>query len=68
MNHETTNPFDDETQAFHVLVNAHDQYSLWPAFAALPAGWRSVLGPEPRKVCVDFVDAHWIDIRPLHAR
>ncbi len=41
----STNPFDDENGQFHVLVNDEDQHSLWPAFAEVPAGWRSVFGP-----------------------
>ena len=40
----STNPFDDETATFVVLVNDEDQHSLWPAFADLPAGWRQVYG------------------------
>lgn len=64
MNHEIGNPFDDDSLDFLVLVNAQRQYSLWPAFAAVPAGWDIVRGPEPRAACVAFIEAHWADIRP----
>ena len=33
----STNPFDDETGTFLVVVNDEDQHSLWPTFADVPA-------------------------------
>ena len=32
--------FDCEDATFKVLVNAQEQYSLWPDYKAVPAGWR----------------------------
>jgi uncharacterized protein YbdZ (MbtH family) len=58
------NPFENETGAFLVLVNAQGQYSLWPAFRAVPPGW-DIIGPNGnRQVCLDWIDAHWTDMRP----
>lgn len=68
MNTEQQNPFDDDRFSFLVLVNDHDQHSLWPAFAATPAGWRVVLGPDSRTTCLDYLDKHWTDIRPRGLR
>ena len=34
----STNPFDDPEGSFYALVNDEGQYSLWPAFAEVPAG------------------------------
>lgn len=59
-----TNPFDDEDGTFLVLRNDEDQYSLWPQFAAVPAGWRTVLGPDRRQPCLDHVEENWTDMRP----
>jgi MbtH protein len=59
-----TNPFDDETGSFRVLVNDEGQYSLWPEFLAIPSGWQSVYGPESRKLCLDYVNESWTDMRP----
>jgi MbtH protein len=59
-----SNPFDDDTAAFLVLVNDENQHSLWPAAIEVPAGWTVTLGPEPRQVCLDHVDRHWTDLRP----
>lgn len=59
-----TNPFEDDAGVFLVLVNPEGQHSLWPTFAAVPVGWERVFGPGPRKECVEYVDAHWTDMRP----
>ncbi len=57
---------DGETAV--VLVNAEDQYSLWPAGKPIPDGWVTVSGPAPRAECLAFVETHWIDLRPLTLR
>ena len=59
-----TNPFDDETAQFYVLVNAERQHSLWPVFAAVPDGWTVAAGPDKRQVCLDYIDENWTDMRP----
>jgi MbtH protein len=59
-----TNPFDDEDGVFHVLVNDERQYSLWPVFAEVPAGWDVVLADRPRQECLDFIERTWTDMRP----
>jgi MbtH protein len=64
MSEEQKNPFDDESLEFFILINATQQYSLWPAFVAVPDGWKKVIGPESRSACIDYVDKHWKDIRP----
>ncbi|HEX5740311.1 MAG TPA: MbtH family protein [Pilimelia sp.] len=62
------NPFDDAEGTFLVLVNDEDQHSLWPAFAPVPEGWRQVCGPDSRQACLDYVEEHWTDLRPLSLR
>jgi uncharacterized protein YbdZ (MbtH family) len=64
----STNPFDDETGTFVVLVNDEDQHSLWPTFADLPAGWRKVFGAAGRAECLAYVEDHWSDLRPKSLR
>ncbi|MFF7793122.1 MbtH family NRPS accessory protein [Streptomyces sp. NPDC007991] len=60
-----TNPFDDEDGRFLVLVNEEGQHSLWPSFVAVPEGWTRVFGEETRQACLDYVEQHWTDLRPL---
>src|SRR5438067_10138157 len=64
MQHPNTNPFEDESAAYRVLINAERQYSLWPDLAAIPAGWESVLGAGSRAECLNFITANWTDLRP----
>jgi uncharacterized protein YbdZ (MbtH family) len=64
----STNPFDDETGTFLVVVNDEDQHSLWPTFADVPAGWRKVFGETSRAECMAYVEEHWTDIRPKSLR
>lgn len=59
-----TNPFDDENGSYFALVNKEGQYSLWPAFAAIPKGWVAAFGSAKRLECLRFVEEHWIDMRP----
>ncbi len=60
----STNPFDDESGVFIVLVNDENQYSLWPEFLETPAGWRTVAGPGPRAECLGWIEQNWTDMRP----
>ncbi|WP_250461336.1 MbtH family protein [Microbulbifer litoralis] len=60
-----TNPFDSDEHPFRVLLNGAGQYSLWPDFAAVPAGWQAVHGPAARAECLDYVERHWQSINPF---
>lgn len=58
------NPFEQADGSFLVLRNDEGQYSLWPAFAAVPEGWSRVLGPVSREESIEYINLHWIDMRP----
>nr|ACY06300.1 putative MbtH family protein [Streptomyces flaveolus] len=59
-----SNPFDKEDGSFFVVVNMEGQHSLWPAFAEIPAGWSIVHGETDKAACLEYVAAHWTDMRP----
>lgn len=59
-----TNPFENEDGAYLVLVNAENQHSLWPARIDVPEGWTVAHGQDTRRACLDYVEAHWTDLRP----
>jgi MbtH protein len=59
-----SNPFDDKNANFLVLVNQEGQYSLWPSFIAVPAGWEIALAATDREACSAYIEAHWRDMRP----
>ncbi|MFT0182926.1 MbtH family protein [Pseudomonas benzopyrenica] len=60
--------FDQEDATFKVLVNHEDQYSLWPDYKAVPAGWRETGTQGSKQECLDYVERTWTDMRPLSLR
>lgn len=60
----STNPFENPDGTYLALMNDEGQYSLWPEFAEVPAGWRIAHGPDTRQNCLDHIDAQWTDMRP----
>ncbi|MGI5348063.1 MbtH family protein [Streptomyces sp. CA-250714] len=60
----STNPFDDETARFLVLVNDENQHSLWPASVQVPEGWTVAHPEDTRQACLDYVERSWTDMRP----
>ncbi|WP_175408073.1 MbtH family protein [Streptomyces sp. TRM64462] len=63
-----SNPFDDQDGFFLVLVNSEGQYSIWPAFVAVPDGWTVAMEAGTRDAAVAFVESNWTDLRPLSLR
>jgi MbtH protein len=59
-----TNPFEDETVDYLVLINHENQHSLWPAWREIPAGWNAVGPKGKRKECLDWIETNWTDMRP----
>ena len=55
----TSNPFEGTAGPFHIVCNGDGQHSLWPAFAAIPVGWRPVFGPGSREACRAYVEREW---------
>lgn len=63
-----TNPFDSDDGTFLVLINDEMQYSLWPSFVEVPAGWTTVFGEDTKAACLEYVETHWTDMRPASVR
>ncbi|MEV0174683.1 MbtH family protein [Streptomyces sp. NPDC050803] len=59
-----SNPFEDADGKYVVLVNDEGQYSLWPSFVEVPAGWNVVVPETDRQTCVDYINENWTDMRP----
>jgi uncharacterized protein YbdZ (MbtH family) len=58
------NPFESDEIDYRILVNVEGQHSLWPDFREVPNGWLAV-GPRGRRQdCLEWVEKHWIDMRP----
>jgi MbtH protein len=53
---------------YRVVVNAEEQYSIWPAGRDLPAGWDAEGTEGPREQCLAHIGEIWTDMRPLSLR
>jgi len=62
------NPFEGAAGQYCVLVNDEGQYSLWPDFRDPPQGWTAVGPTGERQLCLDWIEAHWTDMRPRSLR
>lgn len=58
------NPFDNPDGRFFVLMNEEGQHCLWPSFAEVPSGWKTVHGEADRESCLRHIEEHWTDMRP----
>ncbi|WP_425875474.1 MbtH family protein [Streptomyces sp. DT193] len=58
----------DRLERHVVVINEEEQYSIWPEGKTVPAGWRAVLEPAPKEQCLEYIEAHWTDMRPLSLR
>ncbi|SFX01488.1 MbtH protein [Thermoactinomyces sp. DSM 45891] len=58
------NPFDDQTGTYFVLLNEEGQYSLWPSWIDVPAGWQVVYGKDQKESCLAYINAEWKNLIP----
>ncbi|WP_394833992.1 MbtH family NRPS accessory protein [Pendulispora rubella] len=58
---------DDDT-TFDVVINDEEQYSIWPSYKAIPAGWKAVGKQGKKAECLAYIDVTWTDMRPLSLR
>lgn len=60
--------FDRDDTTFHVVMNDEDQYSIWPDFKPVPAGWRLAGFHGGRAACLAHIETVWTDMRPASLR
>ncbi|HVW29991.1 MAG TPA: MbtH family NRPS accessory protein [Polyangiaceae bacterium] len=58
----------DEDTTFDVVINHEEQYSIWPSYKEVPAGWRTVGKQGKKPECLAYIDQVWTDMRPLSLR
>lgn len=68
MRHDLVDNITIDGDVFLVLLNDAEQYSLWPAGKAIPAGWRAVGEPASKDACLAYIEANWTDMRPKSLR
>ena len=59
---------DEDTTIYRVVVNHEEQYSIWPEWKDMPAGWRAVGTTGRKEECLAYIKEHWTDMRPLSLR
>jgi MbtH protein len=59
---------EDETMVYKVVVNHEEQYSIWPDYKEMPAGWRAVGKSGLKPECLAYIKEAWTDMRPLSLR
>jgi MbtH protein len=59
---------NEEQEQFVVVINAEEQYSIWPEYKAIPAGWSQVGKAASKDVCLEAIKTLWTDMRPLSLR
>lgn len=59
----------DTTEITHtVVINHEEQYSIWPTYRDVPAGWKEVGKQGSEQECLAYIDEVWTDMRPLSLR
>jgi MbtH protein len=55
-------------RVYQVVVNDEEQYSIWPAGRAVPAGWHTDGKSGNEDECVAHIEQVWVDMRPKSLR
>ncbi|MBU6463205.1 MAG: MbtH family NRPS accessory protein [Bradyrhizobium sp.] len=58
----------EDARTYLVVVNAEEQYSIWPVDKKMPAGWSAVGKQGSKSECLESVEEVWTDMRPLTLR
>ncbi|MBC8999695.1 MULTISPECIES: MbtH family NRPS accessory protein [unclassified Pseudomonas] len=58
----------DAQLQFDVVINGQGQYSLWPVGKPMANGWSEAGMRGERQICLEYINEHWIDMRPRSLR
>jgi MbtH protein len=64
----TWNDEEDDRMTYVVVVNHEEQYSIWPQYRDLPAGWHAAEKSGSKAECLEYINHVWTDMRPLSLR
>lgn len=59
---------DEDMRDYLVVVNDEEQYSIWLADKAVPAGWKTVGSKGKKADCLKYIGEFWTDMRPKSLR
>lgn len=63
-----TNEEQEDTTIYNVVINVEEQYSIWPEYRQIPAGWRIAGKSGNKDECLQYIKSAWTDMRPLSLR
>ena len=58
----------NDSGSTRVVVNHEEQYSIWPDWKEIPAGWREAGMTGTKDACLEHIKTVWTDMRPLSLR
>ena len=58
----------DQFRTYVVVVNAEEQYSMWPADREIPQGWRDTGKRGSKDDCLAYIKEVWGDKPPALPR
>jgi MbtH protein len=58
----------EDRTIYRVVVNHEEQYSIWPDYRDIPAGWRDAGKVGTKAECLAYINEVWTDMRPLSLR
>ncbi len=61
-------PTPEDRMLYRVVVNAEEQYSIWPCELEIPLGWKELAMTGSKKECIKYIADTWTDMRPLSIR
>ena len=57
-----------QSDAYWVVKNHYEQFSIWPTWRQVPLGWVCVGLSQEREQALDLIEANWTDMRPASLR
>jgi MbtH protein len=58
----------EDNTIYKVVINAEEQYSIWPADREDPLGWKDAGKSGSKQECLRYIQDVWTDMRPLSLR
>ncbi len=58
----------EDTTTYRVVVNGEEQYSIWPDYKDVPAGWKEAGKQGTKAECLAYINEVWTDMRPASLR
>ena len=59
---------ESPVEQYVVVRNHEEQYSIWPSYKEIPAGWQAAGKEGTKDECLAHIAEVWTDMRPLSLR